>query len=280
MAFLNGVFGNKPQQTQQSQQPNGQQGVVSNSGGQNIPQQIVNGNGSAGPAGNMQQPANTQFQPGNQGGQPNGGNGGQSGQQTINPLDAYFQLMTPSKDVQEFQQRQQQQQTAPLFGNLNDETIQKQVAQTNFTAGLNPETVQKALGGDQQAFMETLNQVAQNAFSSSLQMTKGMVEHGVNTGSERFSSTLDSRFRDLQLRNKNSENPALQHPVGQALLGTIKKQIATANPRMNADQVHAKAEEMFSEFGKMLNPAQPANQNDSQQAQQMNWLAFLDGESS
>lgn len=270
MAFLSGVFGNNNQQ--QRQQPAGQPGPAQ---GQQA-QQPVNSNGSGGPANQMQQPANSQMQPG---GNQNPGNG-QGGQGTGNPLDAYFQLMTPSKEVQQTLQQQQQQMSAPLFGNLTPEAIQEQVGKTNFAQNLNPESVQKALGGDQQEFMNVLNQVAQNAFSASLQMSKGMVEHGVNEGQTRFSSSLDSRFRDLQLKNKNSENPALQHPIGQALLGTIKKQIATANPRMNADQVHAKAEEMFADFGKLLNPVQnPADSKDGQQgAQSTNWLNFLDPE--
>ena len=271
MAFLPGIFGNG---NKQPQQPGPQGG--GNGGGMQQPQnqqQPINGNGSGGPAGRMEQPANSQMQPG---GNQNPGNG-QNGQGGGSSLDAFFQLMTPSKEVQQQHQQRQQQMSAPLFGDMTPEKMQEQISKTSFTQNINPEAVQKALGGDQQSFMDVLNQVAQNAFSSSLQMSKGMVEHGVNTGSERFSSTLDSRFRDLQLKNKNSENPALQHPIGQALLGTIKQQIASANPRMNADQVHAKAEEMFSEFGKMLNPSQ-TQQGQEEQSSQQNWLSFLDPE--
>jgi len=264
MAFLPNVFnrGNQQQQPQgnqqQQQQNNQNQG---NPGG-------GNSNGSGGPAGGSQGPNNTQFQ----------GTNGNGGQNPSNPLDGFLALLTPSKDVQQSQQQRQQQLSAPLFGDLTPDKIQEQVGKTNFAQNLNPEDIQKALGGDAQTFMNVLNQVAQNAFSASLQMSKGMVEHGVNTGSERFNSTLDSRFRDLQIRNKNSENPALQHPIGQALLGSIKTQIANANPRMNAEEVHSKAEEMFAEFGKLLNPSQSNQQEQNQggAGKGTNWLEFLD----
>jgi hypothetical protein len=267
MSFLAGVFGGGNQQRPQQQQPQGQQQPQ---------QQPQNGNGSMGPAGQQQQPANSNFQQGNQQQQvPGQGQQTQTGQDSGNPLDAFMQLMTPSKDVLTQQQQQQQQLQQPIFPQIPPEQLQQQISSTNFTQNLNPENIQKALSGDQQAFMNVLNQVAQNAFSANLQMTQGLVERGVTTGVDRFGSTLDSRFRDLQLRNQNSQNPALQHPIGQALLGTVKKQIATANPKLAPDQVHAQAEQMFTQFAQMLVPQQNPGQQDTAKAA-TNWESFLD----
>lgn len=269
MSFLPGIFGKQPQNQQQPNQQqqvqNNQQQQPGNQNQQQQNQQQQTPGGGGGPAGNqMQQNANSQMQP--------GGN-------PANPMDPFLQLMTPSQDVLQQQQQQQQMQSQSLFGNMKPEDIQAQVKKTNFAASIDPAKAQKALGGDMQSFMEVINEVAQNAFHSSLQMTQGMVEHGVKTGNERFSQSLDSRFKNFQLSNQNSKNPALQHPIGQALLKTVKQQIATANPRMSPEEVHAKGEEMFSAFAQMLNPQQQndgKDGNSGSSGQEQDWMAFLE----
>lgn len=272
MAFLNGIFGNgnqqqqqrQPQGNQQQQVQNNQQQQPGNQNQQQQNQQQTPGGGGGLAANQMQQNANSQLQP--------GGN-------PANPMDPFLQLMTPSQEVLQQQNQQQQMQGQSLFGNLKPEDIQAQVKKTNFAANIDPAKAQKALGGDMQSFMEVINEVAQNAFHSSLQMTQGMVEHGVKTGNDRFSQSLDSRFKNFQLSNQNSKNPALQHPIGQALLKTVKQQIATANPRMSPEEVHAKGEEMFSAFAQMLNPQQQSDGKDGSNGssgQEQDWMAFLE----
>lgn len=285
MAFKSGVFSNffgnnapaGQAQPNQQQQPQGNQGP-GGGGGQG------NQGGGGGPAqGQQQRPANSQFQvpgSGNGNNQPgtsqNNQNNQQQQQQEPHVLDQYLALLTPSKEVQERNQQNQQKKNAPLFGEMTPEKMQEMVGKTNFTQNLDPAKVQAALGGDTAAFGEVLNSAIQQAFSASLQMTQGMVEHGVNTGSERMSGDLDSRFRDYQLRTKNSNNPALQHPIGQALLGTIKKQIAAANPSLNADQIQTQAEGMFQDFAKTMSPQQDANKSDPNAPKETNWLQFLE----
>lgn len=271
MGFLSGVFGQPQQQPSQQQQPQGQgqqlpgsqQGAQFRPGQQQPNQQFqpTNGNGSGGPAGNQQQPANSQMQG--------------AGNNSANPLDPFMDLMTPKPEVIQQRQTQQQQASKGLFGEVTPEQIQQQAKSMNFMQSADPAKVQAALGGDVGAFTEVINGVVQQAFATSVQMTRAMVEHGVNTGNERFSSTLDSRFRDFQLMNKNSENPALSHPVGKALLSTIKRQIASAQPSLGADEIHAKAEEMFNTFASQLT-AKPQSQQEQAQNAGPNWEMFLD----
>lgn len=270
MAFLPSItWGRQQQQPAQAQQANQQQ---PNSQQVQHPQNVqqnpgmqqpgaMNSNGSGGPARSQQQaPANSQMQP--------GGN-------PANPLDPFLQLMTPPKEVQDQYQQQQQQQSQGLFGEgFTSEAVNQLVGQQNFAGNIDPQEVQKALGGDTQAFMGVLNQVAASAASTAIQASKGMVEHGVKTGTERFGSSLDSRIRNFQLQNQNSQNPALQHPVGKALLSSVKKQIATANPKLSPEEVHQQSETLFMQFANML-VQKPGEENDSQSNSEPNWEAFL-----
>ena len=266
MAFLTGIFG-KPQQQQQQpqgqqvQHPNQPQGQQGEQGQQQQYQPNQNQNGSGGPAGSQQTPQNSNYQ----------GAGGNP----ANPLDPFLKLMTP--DPKMLEQQQQQQQPAGLFGDgFSPENVNKALSGNNFTGSVDPAKMQAALGGDVNAFTEVLNAVAMNAASMSIQASKGMVEHGVKTGTEQFGSGLDSRFREYELRNQTPSNEVLKHPVGKAMHSIVAKQIATANPRMSPSEVNQKAEQMFMEFGKMLNPGQQQGDQNQQGQKGTDWNAFLD----
>lgn len=262
MAFLPGIFGKQQPQQQQPQQVQNQ---PQHPNQQQQPQQgnqpLQNSNGSAGPAGSQHSPQNSNVNP----------NGNPA-----NPLDPFFHLMQPSKEVQEAQRTQQSPQT--LFGDqFTPDRVNEAVGKTNFAASLDPARVQAALGGDSQAFMEVINQAVAAGVSTSIQASQGMVEHGVKTGTDRFGNSLDSRFRDYELKQQTSKNPALQHPVGKALLSTVAKQIAQVNPRMSAAEVNTKAEELFGEFSKMMNPQQDQNsQQDPNAKPAMDWMMFTE----
>lgn len=260
MAFLQGIFGGGNSQQSNSGQNNQQ------------PQQFQN------PA-NNQQPNQQQQNPGNN----NGSGGGVQNQQDqnansqVNPLDPFMKLMTPSKQVLTEQEQKNKTKNSGLFGdNFTPDNISKTVGGVNFTQSLDPAKVTAALGGDQNAFMEVLNSAVQAGVSASVQMSHGMVEQGVKTGTERFSGDLDSRFRDFTLKGQTVDNPALQHPFGKALLSTVAKQIADANPRMSAQDVQKQATSMFDHFAEMM--LQPKNQAKEQEANkgQMDWAAFVD----
>lgn len=269
MAFLNGIFGKQQPQQQPQQQgnqpqhpsnPQGQQGNNSQQGFQ----PNNNSSGSGGPAGSQQTPQNSNYSG--------------AGNNPANPLDPFMGLMTPSKEVLEQQQQHQEAQSASLFGDqFTPDNVNKAISGNNFAANLDPQKMTAALGGDVNAFQEILNSVAQNAASMSIQASRGMVEHGVKTGTERFGTDLDSRFRDYDLRKQTPKNAALQHPLGKALLSTAAKSIAKANPRMSAEEVHSKAEEMFTQFGSLLNPQKQQGEEGTQGGKApMDWEAFLD----
>lgn len=259
MAFLSGIFGNNGQQQQQAPQQQMQR-----------PQQQQNPQaapGAGGPASTQAQsgPANSQFTQQN-------GQQGAPDQQQQNPLDNFMNLLTPKQ-----QQGQQQQTPQGIFSDVPADQIQAQIKQANFVNGLDQAKVQQALSGDANAFMEVLNSVAQNAFAANMNLTRGMVEHGVTIGTQRLEGSLDSHFRNYQLKQQtpSTDNAALQHPVGKAFLGSISQQIANANPQMSAAEVAKAAEQNFLEFAKMLAPQQQPDSQGQQQKPQTDWLQYL-----
>ena len=227
MAFLSGIF-NKPQAA---------------------PAPVaapVNSNGSAGPAAQQQAPANPGANPqnmANQSAAPAAGG-------PVNPMDAYANLFTPKAPNPTAPKTPTL--ADPILGALDPTAFRTQIANTNFAANVPQEQIAKALGGDQQAFMDVINAAAREAFAASAQLSHGLIEHGVRTGAERLNSGLDSRIRNFQLKSQNTSNEALQHPAVAPMLNAVKMQIASSNPNLSPDQVQQQAEQYFSQMADVL----------------------------
>jgi hypothetical protein len=192
-------------------------------------------------------------------------------------LDKFASLLTPKKAAT------QQEVPKGVFGHVDPAAMQAQIKQANFVSGLPQDKVAAALGGDVNAFSEVLNAAMQTAFEAQVNMTRSMVEHGVNYTQEQVNSGLDSRIRDFQVRshNPNIDNPALQHPVGRSMLKGITQQIANANPELTPAEVTRQAEEHFVQFLQQAGNGftQQANATAAKQSgapKETNWLSYLD----
>ncbi len=257
MSFLDGIFG------RQTAQPSPAPAAAP---AQPTP---VNANGSAGPATKQAAPANPGAEPatmyGNQPAAPAGG--------PENPLDSFVDFFKP-KQVDPAAPKAPTM-ADPFLGPLDPAAFKQQVAQTNFAASIAPETVQKALQGDPQAFMEAINTAAREAFAASAQLTHGLVEHGARTAAERVSGTIDSRVRDFQIRTQNVSNEALAHPAVAPMVSAMKRQIAQSNPQLSPEQVQQQAEAYFTQVADVLTAPKQAAAAASAAPQAPNFAGYL-----
>jgi hypothetical protein len=226
-------------------QPNGQQ--AANSGGNQGPQGASSIFTNAGnrPQGQQQQVNNAPGSslenpggvPGNQGQEGAGGQQGAQGQNS--PLEEMAKLWetdptkqgnTPSDPFAE-----------PLF-TMDPKKLRESSAQLDFTSQISPELMQKALSGDGQAMMQIINQTAQNAVATSLQMSTMLAEQtGAKLG-QRFKSTLPNEMRRFQIDNTTPQTEILQNPAVSPMLKMIRERVAVNNPNMRPAEVNAKAE--------------------------------------
>lgn len=151
----------------------------------------------------------------------------------------------------------------PILGQFDPATMQQQVAKTNFAANVDPAKVQAALSGDQNAFLEVINQATQNAFLASAQLSHGLAETGARTAAERVNQSMDGRIRNFQIRTQNPTNEALAHPAVAPMLSALKTQIATSNPTLTPEQVQQQAESYFTQVADVLTA--PKQQQAAQQ---------------
>lgn len=240
MAFLSGIF-RKPESQQAQQQPAQQQAT------QQQQQAPANGNGSAGPVKTQQTPANPNANPQAMVGA-TGGNEPAGG--PINPLDTYVNYFTPK--APDPKAAKPLTMDDPILGALDPAAFKQTLSTANFTAGIAPEQVQKALGGDTQAFMDVINSATREAFAAAAQLSHGLVEQGVRTGAGRLAGSLDSRIRDYSIRSQNTSNEQLRHPAVVPVLNAVKAQIAMADPNLSPEQVQSRAEQYFSQMAEVV----------------------------
>ena len=159
---------------------------------------------------------------------------------------------------------------------VDPQKLREAAGKMDFTRGLEPELLQKAMSGqDPQAFMQVLNSVAQNGFSTALAATATMQNQALSTYHTRLDGTLASRVRDVQISQAAPKNPALAHPSAQPVLSAIRQSVAQANPHLSPEKVAETAENYFVAMAADMQAANEKSQPQTKSAGETDWMALL-----
>lgn len=182
--------------------------------------------------------------------QKQGGEQSAEGEQK-NPLDAFKDLWEPNKVVDEsgnsVQQNNQQQQQKPKKPDFAE--LSKKV-DFSLVLSKNPDGVAKALAGDQQAFGQVINQVAQAAFAAS-----GALAHQISQGSvqkikDEIMASLPAEFKKFSLADTTNPNAAFRHPAMRPIFELIKNQVLEKYPDATTTEIEKQAEDyMAASYG-------------------------------
>lgn len=167
----------------------------------------------------------------------------------------------------------------PLAGsvlNVNPEKLREAASKMNFAGSVNPETAQKALSGDVNAFLEVINGVAQQAFLQSTQINAGVIDRAIGTHTQRLESALPDRIRSVQVKQTAPKHPSLSHPAALPVVEGLKMQVAAKNPHMSPEQVAATAENYFLQMAAdITNVNQKTQQEAAPVKSEVNWMELL-----
>lgn len=189
------------------------------------------------------------------------------------PMDAFKDIFkidstkAPAKDLLQ----------EPLL-TLDPAKIAEAVGKMDFTKGIDPALMQKALQGDVAALGQILNSSARNTYMGAFQALAGIIERAVKVNNERFSSSLDGRFRKYQVDSSQSTNPVLQHESVKPVLASLRSLIAQQKPDMHPAEVAKEAENYFLSMGKALSSletTESAANKDTGAGKEIDWESFL-----
>lgn len=173
--------------------------------------------------------------------------------------------------------------TDPLAGPLlsvNPEKLREAASKMNFTAGISPELLVKAMSGnDPQAFMEAINTAAQGAFLQAMQVNAGVVENAFSKHTTRMEAALPDRIRNVQIGQAVPTHPALSHPAAAPMVAALKMQIAANNPTLSPDRVASMAENYVIAMASDINAENTRQDTVKANAadKSVDWMALLGG---
>lgn len=189
---------------------------------------------------------------------------------------------TEQSDLDVFQQMRdtalgKKPELAPEFS-LDPATLNDAASKLNFTQGISPELMQKAMGGDTEAFMQVLNQTNQNTFKTAVstigklngEHTKQALTHQAQSLKSEFASTMATSGINLDA-----------HPVVKQQVIENAKLLASQFPNASPEQIRQQALEITAESARNLmkamgmevvDPKNPQNgQKVTQAAGEVDW---------
>lgn len=119
--------------------------------------------------------------------------------------------------------------------------ITEAASKINFAAHLNPELVDKALGGDRAAFLEVVNGTAQAGFSAAVQNTGLFIQKALEQQQAKFNTEVaPAMLREHDIRNSVSTNiPISTNPAAKPIVDLLTNQITGKYPTASPGEVKA-----------------------------------------
>lgn len=133
----------------------------------------------------------------------------------------------------------------PLL-NTDPAKLAQTARQMDFTNGVDPTLMTKALGGDIEALKQVINGASQNAFIAASTLGQNITENAAKTNNSRLDSAMNERFKQFLVDQQRSDNPVLQHPAVAPVLDLTKQQLTRKHPEKSAGEIQQMAEQYVS----------------------------------
>jgi len=139
--------------------------------------------------------------------------------------------------------------------NADPAKISEAARKIDFSKAVNPQLAQKAMSGDIDAFMQVMNQVAQQTFAVATQASTHLVDRHTAAVREHMQGELPNQLRRFQATDGLlSENPKLSHPAIQPLISVIQQQFANQFPQATTAELKAHALKYLSGVMQTIGP--------------------------
>jgi erythromycin esterase-like protein len=144
------------------------------------------------------------------------------------------------------------------FGNVDNSKIAAAAKSLNFLAGVDPALVEKAKGGDADAFMQVMNASNQNTFQTAMAAIPAIMEPVLKQVEQKSTEAVPGLFRQMQLRSQRPGNPVLNDPAWVPVVEALKVSLASQNPQATPDQIVAQVEKHVEAMVAAAAPKQQA----------------------
>lgn len=187
-----------------------------------------------------------------------------SGQEPVNPLDAYAKL---------FDNSTQPKDAPPVFA-LDPKILGEAASSMNFTQGIPQELMAKATSGDANALIEMMNLVARNSYQSALSHGTSLTDKFVTARSEYDSKGVGNKITQQLTSSALADTPNFQHPVVKAEFTRIANAFQSQNPDSSPAEIAKATRDYMQNLHTAMNPESKTKGAAAAQAP-TNWEAWM-----
>ena len=188
--------------------------------------------------------------------------------------------LDPFKDVWQTTKAPEGSENQGMFANLDPQKLMESARKVNFSGALTQENMQKIQAGGPeaiQALQESLNSVAQTVYAQSALATTKIVEQALGKQKEQYDASLPTLVKKFSANESLlSNNPLLQNPAIQPLVGALQEQLIRKNPNATSAEIQQQVTDYFAALGNTFAP-KPASPSASQKkaAEAEDWDKFF-----
>lgn len=183
----------------------------------------------------------------------------------VNPLDIYSKMYEDANKSSDLQ--------APSF-KLDPKVLGEVSSSMDFTKGVAPELLDKALAGDAKSLLAIMQSVGRNAYSASLEHTTALTETHLGQRADFDSKRVNQGVREQLTSNELSSAPNYSHPVVKAELNRVAGMFAKSNPDASPQQIAIAAQKHLTELSQALNPSKSPEQVAADSGE-VDWSKYL-----
>lgn len=219
------------------------------------------------------------------------GTGPQQTQQVVPSVNPSQQVTAPVSPLDKFADLWQTKTTSdgkpvpipadplkqPVF-NFDPVKIQATADQMDFTGGINPELVAKALGGDAAAFAEAINTAIRTAVVGMTINSGNLINTALVSNNDKFASQLPTHLKKHQLlESAGSDNPVFNHPNVQPLVQSLKQMALAKDPNASVADIEAQIAGYLTGLSEAVLDSDPTrvSQRKATAPKEQNWSLFL-----
>lgn len=187
----------------------------------------------------------------------------------IDPFAAYSKMFDNQANAE----------VAPTFS-IDDKVLGSVADAQDFMKGINPELMQKATAGDVGAMMQMMNEVARNAYKTSLQHSGRLTEGFVGSRESFADKGFTTKVRGELTANALTGTPNFKNPVVRKQLIQIAENLQKQHPDAAPEEIAQMSRDYITELGKAINPTNEQGNGKSAPGQPTDFGKWFDQQDS
>lgn len=168
---------------------------------------------------------------------------------------------------------------APTFS-IDDKVLGSVADAQDFMKGISPELMQQASSGDMSAMMKMMNEVARNAYKTSLQHSGKLTEGFVGSRESHADKSFNTKVRGELTANALTGTPNFKNPVVRKQLIQIAENLQKQHPDAAPEEIAQMSRDYITELGKAINPTNEQGNGKSAPGQPTDFGKWFDQQDS